>query len=186
MSYKTVSELRAIAAAHSIELPAKMKKDDILQALMEANVAEAELSVNGTVAEEVTVANISDVTTDKGEPNLYSLSGILSTNFHHFTTAAGVEKVSTFLTNRPMRTASDGTRKPSRNQYVTMSRMTFDRLMERVEKGEIDLKMPIRLLGLFFPSKSKRANGNPLPDGFHVRGMRPAIFTSRKNTQRAG
>ena len=95
-------------------------------------------------------------------PKAYSLSGILRDSFLEFDARSG-RKVSTFLDHRP---------NGARPQYITMSIMTYERMKERIENGEIDPNQPVQVLGSYFRSKATNPQGRRRPDGFHIKGMR--------------
>ena len=115
------------------------------------------------------MSNTSHPSTDNATPSQgqqapkeYSLSGILRNSFKEFDAKSG-RKVSTFLDERPNN---------ARSQYITMSIMTYERLMERIQNGDINLDLPVQVLGSYFRSKATNNEGRRRPDGFHIKGMR--------------
>lgn len=60
------------------------------------------------------------------------------------------------------------------NLYISMSTLTHQRMLNRVQEGRLSLHKPVQVIGYFFAAKGVDRHGNPLPDGFHITGLRPA------------
>lgn len=60
------------------------------------------------------------------------------------------------------------------NLYISMSTLTHQRMLSRVQEGRLSLHKPVQVIGYFFAAKGVDRHGNPLPDGFHITGLRPA------------